>query len=431
MVEKMKLPDGRLILHSDINHCFAQIEELKNSALRDLPMCVGGDEDQRHGIVLARNPLAKSFGVQTAEPLRDARRKCPNLVVVPAGYSDYHLYSKRVKDIYREYSDQVESFGLDEAWIDLTHSWHLFVDKPFDLPKIIQERVLNEIGLTVSIGVSWNKVYAKLGSDFKKPYGLTYITKANYKENILPLPIEDLLMVGYATKTTLNRLGIKTIGDCAHADREFLVQQLGKHGNMLWNYANGFDNSEVALVGYKEPPKSISNGTTPPHDIKSPAQAKLILAPLCESVAMRLRREELKGQVVHLQVRSTELKVTSRQCKIEYPTNASSDILKYAMILLNDLYNFDIPLRSLTIGVTKLKNINELNDMAEQLSLFDDGTRQIETENETMDKTVEMIRHKFGHEKIKRAAALLDESMDNFNPNSLKSVLPNKNNNQD
>lgn len=417
----------RIIIHSDINHCFAQIEEMKNPSLKEVPMCVGGSEKDRHGIVVARNLKAKEYGVKTAETLRDARRKCPGLIVVPPSYDDYHFYTEKVKDIYREYSDRVESFGLDEAWIDISDSWKLFVDKPLDLPKIIQDRVFNKIGLTVSIGVSWNKIYAKLGSDLVKPSGLVMITEGNYQSVVYPLPVEDILMVGEATKKALNNIGIKTIGELARMPLERAKEYLGKQGTMIWYYANGLDESDVSTVGYSEKPKSISNGTTPPDDINTLEEAKVIMTRLCESVSLRTRNEEMKGCVVSINFRDTELKSTVRQRRIDSYIDVSTDILKVALSLLEENYDFSIPLRSITVGLTGLKNSDAILD---QVSIFDAEEVKDAHREAQIDKTIEDLRKRFGFKVIKRANALLNEQTENFNPNASKSVLPNPRNNK-
>ncbi|WP_236261962.1 DNA polymerase Y family protein [Erysipelothrix aquatica] len=410
----------RIIFHIDINHCFAQIEEMLDPSLKDIPMCVGGDEEKRSGIVLARNLKAKEYGITTAETLRDAYRKCPHLRVVPAKYSEYIYYTSRVKDIYREYTNQVESYGLDEAWIDVTDSYHLF-GKPYDLAYEMQKRVLEEYGLTVSVGVAWNKVFAKLGSDMIKPSGMVIITKYNYQDIVWNQPVEDLLFVGGKTKPKLNDMGIFTIGDLAQSNKSKLQKRFGVKGIEMWNFANGYDNAAVDANGYVAPPKSIGNSTTPPSDINSLREAEVILQHLCESVASRLRDEQKKGHVVSIYPRDTNLKSFSRQRKLQEPTNISTEILKVAMELLEDNYDFSIlPLRSIGVHVSKL--VDDVN-IPKQINLFD-SIEQEKTRELTIDKTIDELRERFGFHVVKRASALLDKETENFDAKNSNSVFP-------
>ncbi|QIK70894.1 DNA polymerase IV [Erysipelothrix sp. HDW6C] len=411
---------NRIIFHIDINHCFAQIEEMMNPELRKGPMCVGGDEKKRSGIVLARNLKAREFGIVTAETLRDAFQKCPALRVVPPQYDKYVYYTSLVKDIYREYTDKVESYGLDEAWLDITESAHLF-GKPFDIAYEIQNRVLEEYGLTVSVGVSWNKVFAKLGSDLIKPSGMTIITPYNFKEIVWPQPVDSLLFIGQQTKPKLNAMGIFSIGDLAQTPIEKLEHQFGLKGSEMWRYANGLDASEVDAFGHVDPPKSISNSTTPPHDINTLREAEIILQRLCESVASRMRDEKVRGYVVTVSPRDVNLKSFSRRRKLDHPINLTRDILNVAMTLLSESYDFDaLPLRSIGVNVSRL--IDE-DKVVEQMGLFERS--QIEDQKEhTIDTTIDMLRDKFGFHTIKRGSALLNKDIENFDAKRAHSVFP-------
>ena len=410
----------RIIFHIDINHCFAQIEEMLNPKLRDVPMCVGGDEETRSGIVLARNLKAKEFGVKTAETLRDAYRKCPQLIVVPAQYQEYIYYTTKVKEIYKRYTNLVESYGLDEAWIDVTDSYHLF-GKPYDLAYEMQRRVLDEYGLTVSVGVSWNKVFAKLGSDLIKPSGMVIITKYNYKEIVWPLPVGDLLFIGNKTIPKLHEIGIYTIRDLAQTQRDVLYQRFGLKGLEMWHYANGDDTGTVEMNGYVAPPKSIGNSTTPPHDINSLREAEIILQRLCESVASRLRDEKMKGLVIAIAPRDVNLRSFTRQRKVMQPTNVSSEILRIAMDLLEENYDFSVlPLRSIGVNVSKLVDDTSI---PQQINLFEtvdsDATRSL-----TVDKTIDALRDKFGFHVVKRASSILNKDIENFDAKNSNSVFP-------
>ena len=272
----------RIIFHCDLNSFFASVEEVLNPELKNIPMSVAGDPETRHGIILASNKLAKKFGVRTAETIWQAKRKCPNLVLVPPQQHKYYEYSKKAFVIYGRYTDLVESFGSDEAWLDVTHSYKLFAKTPLELANTIRNRMKKELGLTVSIGISFNKVFAKLGSDYKKPDAVTEITRENGKRIIFPLPVTDLLMVGKKSAIVLERLGIKTIGDLAHFDKDILVNNLGILGETLWLYANGRDETEVNPAHEKE--KSIGNGRTFEKDIKSYEELFPRVAKLAENV---------------------------------------------------------------------------------------------------------------------------------------------------
>ena len=256
----------RIIVHSDINHCYAQIEEMRYPQLRDIPMVVGGNEEKRHGIILAKNDKAKAFHIKTGESLREALAKCPQLKIVPPDYEAYMYYTEQVKDIYREYSDQVESFGLDEAWIDLSGSTALF-GSGLNIAKEMQRRIYTELGLTVSMGVSYNKIFAKIGSDMIKHMGMVEITRENYKEKIWPLPVQDLFYVGRATHKKLAYFSIETIGQLAQLPQGWMKDRFGKMGELIWWFANGEDVSEVALSSHQEEVKSVGNAITTCKDV--------------------------------------------------------------------------------------------------------------------------------------------------------------------
>lgn len=286
----------RAILHCDINHCFAQIEEMKYPYLREVPMIVGGDEAKRHGIVLAKNLKAKEYSLKTGEPLCSALKKCKDLVIIKPVFEDYVYYTEKVKDIYREYSDKVESYGLDEAWVDVSESTGLFGDGD-KIAAIIQRRVRDELGLTISVGSSFNKIFAKLGSDMRKPYGLVSITEDNFKERVWPLPVSDLLYVGPATQQKCLRYGIHSIQDLANTDILLLKKYFGKMGEMLYYSANGMDVSNVRRSGQRDAAKSIGNSVTAIRDICTENEVKEVYYVLAESVASRLRDAGLKGKL--------------------------------------------------------------------------------------------------------------------------------------
>lgn len=399
----------RVILHCDIDYCYAQIEEMKCPQLRNVPMAVGGREEKRHGIILAKNQLAKSYGVKTAEPLRSAFEKCPNLMIIHPVYDDYLYYTKKVKDIYREYTDKVESFGIDEAWVDVTDSASLFGSGE-KIAREIKARVKAELGLTVSIGVSFNKVFAKLGSDLNKPDGMNIITRSNYRQIVWPLAVEDLFYVGPATKKKLYGENIRTIGELAKMELANVKTKLGKMGELVYWFANGVDVSEVTLSNYKRQPKSIGNGVTTPKDICNYQEAEIVFYVLVESIASRLKQEGLVGDVISITLRDKELHSFSRQRKIEEKTNIAAEIMETVRYLLHHNYDFRIPLRSITVGVA---NLSEDYGYSQQNLWIDSEAKE---KNRQLDIAVDNIRQKYGFYKIKRCTMLLDEELSDFNP---------------
>lgn len=296
----------RVILHSDLNNFFASVELLSHPELADVPVAVVGDPKLRHGIVLSKNYKAKEYGVQTAETIYQARLKCPNIVFLPAHYEFYEKYSKLVHMIYLDYTDMVEPFGIDECWLDVTGSISLFGGGE-RIADAIRRRVREELGLTVSVGVSFNKVFAKLGSDMKKPDATTVISMENFREKIWGLPASDMLFVGKKTSEKLRRCCLKTIGDVAKCSPDFLKSIFGKNGLTLSDFANGRDASPVALYGEIPPPKSIGNSTTPPRDLIDDSDIDIVLYQLCESVSERMRNEGVVCKTVQLYVRYRDL----------------------------------------------------------------------------------------------------------------------------
>lgn len=399
----------RIILHSDINHCYAQIEEMKYPALRKIPMAVGGFEEKRHGIILAKNDIAKTYQIKTGESLREAYAKCPDLKIIHPNYEEYIYYTEQVKDIYREYSDRVESFGLDEAWIDVSGSSTVFGDG-YTIAKTIQQRVFQEIGLTISTGISFNKIFAKLGSDMNKHLGLVEITKDNYQEKVWPLPIGDLLYVGRATVKKLQEYHIETIGDLAQLPDGWMMDHFGKVGEILSCFARGEDVSEVALSSYKEPVKSVGNAITAIKDITCFEEAKLVYYVLVESVASRLRDGGLRGKVITISLRNKDLISFTRQKKIAQATNLTNDIMPVVLNLLKTHYSFSMPLR--TIGVS----ISDLEDDKgyAQLNLF--VSEEEQRKQRRLEETMDLIRSRFGYPKARRCSMALDKDLTGFDP---------------
>ncbi|MGB4984424.1 MAG: DNA polymerase IV [Erysipelotrichaceae bacterium] len=405
----------RVIVHSDLNHCYAQIEEMLYPHLRDVPMVVGGSQELRHGIVLAKNDLAKPFNIKTGEPIISAQQKCPDLVIVPPNYDKYLYYSEQVKNVYRRYSNKVESFGIDEAWIDLTHSQLLYGDG-VSLAKKIQDEIYEEFGLTVSMGVSYNKIYAKLGSDLCKKKGFSVITPNNYQQIVYHLPVEDLLYVGNSTKIKLNNNNIYTIGDLANYPIEKLEKILGKIGVMIHYFAKGEDVSEVDPTNYISEAKSIGNSITAVHDITCASEAKLIFYVLCESICSRLRDINKKAYVISISLRNTDLKTITRQMKVDSPLNTTKKIMPVVMTLLNNNYLWELPLRSIGVSTSSLVN----DDCVTQLNLWED----VSSNDLIIEKTIDDIRNKYGFYSIKRLSLLLDEDLTDFNPKGDHVIFP-------
>ena len=407
----------RMILHSDINHCYAQIEEMKYPDLRYVPMAVGGHEEDRHGIILAKNDLAKTYGLKTGETLYSAKQKCPGLLILPPNYGEYMNVTDKVKNIYQCYSDRVESYGLDEAWIDISKSTELF-GSGYTIACMIQERIKRELGLTVSIGISFNKIFAKMASDMNKCSGLIEVTKENYQTLIWNLPVEDLFYVGKATKRKLNQYGVQTIGDLASLPIGWMKDHFGKIGELLWWFSNGKDVSDVMLQNYQDPMKSIGNAITAPRDIRTFHDAKVIYYVLVESVASRMRDAELYGNVIQITLRDCDLVWFTRQRKISSFTNLASDIMPVVLSLLNENHNFKKPLR--TIGVSVSGLINEHNHT--QLNLFKSEEEQFK--QRSLEDVVDNIRYKFGFDKIKRCVCLTEQDISDFNPKADHVIHP-------
>jgi len=405
--------DDRVILHSDMNCFYANVECFHNPDLRDKPVAVGGREDARHGIVLAKNEIAKKCGVKSGETLWSARSKCPALVVVPPNYRLYLEYSRLARGIYYDYTDQVEPFGPDEAWLDLTGSMRLLGRPPLDIAQEISRRVKAELGVTVSIGVSWNKVFAKFGSDYKKPDAITCITRENYREIVWSAPVEEMLYVGPATKKKLATCAIFTIGDIAQAPTVRLTNRLGKMGGVLQSFAQGEDRSPVKVldparsaVDYEM--KSIGNGLTTPHDITTRDDAKALVYLLAESVAHRMREHKVKARTVSVSPRTCDdLHSFTRQGKLAAPSNITAEIAACAFRLLEENHPIDNlhPLRSIAVRATDFVG----TDAPVQLNLFlpeDDRRRR-----ERLDTAVDELRRRFGNHIVRRATALGDTSI--------------------
>lgn len=405
---------SRIILHSDCNSFYASVEKALDPKLKDKPVAVSGNAKERHGIILAKSIEAQRYGVKTGEPIWQAKQKCPQLITLLPNFEKYIEYSKIAREIYYSYSDQVEPFGLDEAWIDVTGSRLLFGDG-LEIAKSISHKIKSELNITVSIGVSYNKVFAKLGSDYKKPDAITVITKENYKDIVWPLPVESLLYVGRSTKKKLYNLGIKTIGNIAATSNTVLRNNLGKQGDILYNYANGLDCSPVAIYNNNPTVKSIGNSTTTPRDLKTLEDVKIVFCALAENVAMRMRKQGFLGKTVTISVKDNSLSAFTRQKQMPRYSNVTSEIMKCAMEIFKESYNWNRNIRSLGISVSDFCSENtEI-----QLSFFNDEERHIKQEK--LDLTNDKLKNKFGKYIITPALLMIDKSIAKLDPHAVMS----------
>ena len=342
---------ARVILHCDCNSFFASVETVLDPSLKNVPMAVCGNEEERRGIVLAKNELAKKYNIQTAETVYSARKKCPELVIVQPHHSEYSKFSRRVNEIYSRYTDMIEPFGIDESWLDVTASKKLFGDGLMIAERIRRE-VKEEVGITVSIGVSFNKVFAKLGSDYKKPDAITVIDEENFKDIVYPLHVSDLLFVGKKTAITLTSMGIKTIGALASTSRDLLVHRFGKMGDMLYKYSRGLDDSPVEPI--RDDAKSIGNGVTFKHDLLTEEEYRIGIDFLSEEIGHRLKKQELLCSTISITVKDEFLKTIQRQRPINPPTDISKEIANMAFEILLDEWNVGKPIRMITVTASNL-----------------------------------------------------------------------------
>ena len=406
----------RAILHIDMNNFYASVECMLNPELKSFPIAVCGSQEERHGIVLAKNYAAKACGVSTGEAIWEAKQKCRNLVIVPPHFDQYMKYSKLAREIYGRYTDLIEPFGMDEVWADVTASQRA-MGTPLHIAEEIKETVKHELGLTVSIGVSFNKVFAKLGSDMKKPDAITVINKETFREQIWNLPISDLLGVGRATEKKLSSIGIRTIGQIAQYPCDFFQRRLGKCGVDLWRFANGLDDSPVVVRDIEAPDKSVGHGMTAVQDLENNAEVWKFILELCQDIGHKLYVYNKKTTGIAIAIRDNQLFSKQWQCVISTPTQSPSCIAKEAFSLFLRSYDWKRPIRSITVRAINLTSM----DAPWQFDLFTDPQKIAKAE--ALDKTIEELRHRFG-KKILRNACLLDnpKMSAHDNPNV---ILPN------
>lgn len=405
----------RNILHVDCNNFFASVESVYNPELRDIPFAVAGKTENRHGIILAKNEIAKAYGIKTGEAVWEAKRKCPSLITVEPHFDRYHKFSKLFKGICFEYTDRLESFGIDECWLDLTGHYK----DPVAIAEEIRSRVKAEYGLTVSVGVSYNKIFAKLGSDLKKPDAITIITKENFKEKVWKLPIDSLIGVGRATLKKLKSHYIETIGELAQTDVSILKSLLGKSGETLWIYANGLDNSRVMLFNEKIPPKSVSNGVTPYRDLENDSDVRILIYALSENIAMQLRMHGLKGRTVSISIRNKNLEWISRQNSFSTGISDCTQIASAAFSLYKKVYDgCDIPIRSISVCTSDLVPCNE------ETQLDFDGEALKNQKREHIGHAIDSLRKRYGYGTVRRAVTMQDKRLGMFDPKECGEAHP-------
>ncbi len=392
----------RDILHSDLNNFYASVEILHNPKLKGKNVIVGGSVADRHSIVLAKSTEARKYGIKTGEVIWKAKQKCPNLIIVPPHFELYVAYSKKVQKIYYDFTNLVESFGIDECWLDVTESKNLF-GTPLEIAQQISDKIKQEIGLTVSIGVSHNKILAKMGSNYKKPDAITVITKENFKTLLWDKPVDELTGVGRSSAEKLKNLRIRTIKDLANTDKEFITKLLGKNGIVLREFANGIDNRPVDDFDKKSPIKSIGNGFTLKSDLTTTADVKKAISRLSVKVSDRLRSNGLYANTIELKIKGTDFKSKSYQKPLKYPTMSSMIIRDMAMEIFLDNYRTAFTVRAVSLRCLKL----QLDDIPSQINMYECQNKNKKIEK--LDKTLSEIRKTFGEDKITFGNLLNDE----------------------
>ena len=393
----------RAILHSDLNCFYASVEMMLNPTLRGKAIAVCGSTEDRHGIVLAKSEKAKKAGVKTGMVNWEARSVCKDLIVVPPQYDQYLKYSKLTRAIYQRYTDLIEPFGMDECWLDVTGSG--IMGSPMEIAEEIRRTVREELGLTVSIGVSFNKIFAKLGSDMKKPDAITEITPENFEEKVWPLDASEMIYCGNATRRKLALYGIHTIGDVAHADEAFLHRLLGVHGTELWTYANGRDRSRVMHKDFVSPIKTVGHGITCVTDLVSEMEVYRVMLELAQDVGHRLRLHELSARGVQISVRGNDLSGVQFQCKLPFKTQLPSEIASAGFRLFKERYQWQNNVRAVCIRAIDLVPKSEV----EQLTFFTDNEKR--SSRERLEDAVEEIRRRYGKRAITYGCLLGDLKM--------------------
>ena len=400
--QSRKNAEDRVILHCDCNSFFASVETVLHPEYRGVPMAVCGSQEDRHGIVLAKNEEAKRYGIQTAETVWSAKKKCPDLVIAPPHHELYLEFSRRINRIYDRYTDLVEPFSVDESWLDVTGSRALFGDG-LAIAEEIRRAVKEEIGITVSIGVSFNKMFAKMGSDYKKPDAITVISRDNFEQIIYPLPVDSMMYIGPHTAAVLHSCNIHTLGELATASRSFLASRFGKQGEALYTYVHGEDDSPVLSRAELAEPKSVGNGMTFRRDLVSAEEIRVGLAALSEEIAVRLRDLGKKATTLSVTVKDTMLGTVSRQRALAKPSALARELSDSAFAILSETWRIGRPIRALT--VTAMNLIGE-HEGGEQLSMFGAEAEERREKTGRLEDAVDGIRRRFGRTSISSGAIL-------------------------
>lgn len=390
----------RAILHSDLNCFYASVETMLNPSLRGKAVAVCGSTENRHGIVLAKSEKAKRAGVKTGQANWEARQACPGLICVPPQYDEYLKYSRLVRDIYGRYTDQIEPYGMDECWLDVTGSRSL--GNGIEIAESIRQTVKEELGLTVSIGVSFNKIFAKLGSDMKKPDAITVLDRQNWREKVWPLPVSELLFCGRATTKKLIDRNVYTLGDLAKVDVDLLKDWFGVNGISLWSFVNGLDTSRVMHKDFVSPVKSVGHGITARADLTSEESVWRIILELSQEIGHRLRLHDLSAKAVQITVKDCNLVYKQYQAPLPFPSQSPMEIAQQARVLFDDHYGWHDPVRAVTVRAINLIS----HDMPIQLDFFSDAEHRLRREK--LEDTIDELRGRFGNHCIYAASLMGD-----------------------
>lgn len=403
---------NRIIFHIDVNNAFLSWEALyrirelgETLDLRTIPSAIGGDRESRHGIILAKSMPARAYGVKTAETIGEAMKKCPNLMIVPPRRWIYDENSQKLMDLLREYSSVIEKFSIDEAFADMTGTSDIIRSSPLTVAEELRQTIHDRLGFTVNIGVSTNKLLAKMASDFEKPDKVHSLFPGEIREKMWPLPIRDLLFVGRSTEQKLYNLGIRTIGDLANSDRDIICRHLGKHGSMIHNYANGIDEAPVAAEAAES--KGYGNSTTISHDVTDPREAKDILRTLCASVGRRLQKDHVRAGVVAVSIKNSSFMRCSHQCTLDTATDSPEELYEHSCRLFDECWD-GTPIRLLGVSTSKITK-----ETLRQLNLFDQ--EKIEKQ-QRLDSAIDTIRNRFGKDAIVQAGTLIKKGRHNARP---------------
>lgn len=403
---------NRIIFHIDVNNAFLSWEALyrirelgETLDLRTIPSAIGGDRESRHGIILAKSMPARAYGVKTAETIGEAMKKCPNLMIVPPRRWIYDENSQKLMDLLREYSSVIEKFSIDEAFADMTGTSDIIRSSPLTVAEELRQTIHDRLGFTVNIGVSTNKLLAKMASDFEKPDKVHSLFPGEIREKMWPLPIRDLLFVGRSTEQKLYNLGIRTIGDLAGSDREIICRHLGKHGSMIHNYANGIDEAPVAAEAAES--KGYGNSTTISHDVTDPREAKDILRALCVSVGRRLQKDHVRAGVVAVSIKNSSFMRCSHQCTLDTATDSPEELYEHSCRLFDECWD-GTPIRLLGVSTSKITK-----ETLRQLNLFDQEKME---KQQRLDSAIDTIRNRFGKDAIVQAGTLIKKGRHNARP---------------